>query len=323
MKKFCPNCGNPVEKDDKFCIRCGQSLDNSTELLKKENPVKPSKKFKLVYWLISGIVLLIIAFGCAYYHSYQSKQQTLKEISKMSQHKLAGLTIVYAHSHYDNLAWERTYDEALKGIMDVQRYKKYNLHGATIMAKGNNYVYVINNQVVFTTNKKLTNKQSELVLSDGKKIVGRVNTLNAYQEVRQHKYAELQKIDRRKDMYRLPLRTAAIMAALSHDSEKNIQEEINFNYKHHEKMLFNDENGEYRLQLGADAVSGTRFKYSGEDLIIKYIKPQDKGAACDWPTKTIRVESEDLVDEYYQTVDQKKFVNSLANKIILDKSVNR
>lgn len=43
MKKFCPNCGNPVEKDDKFCIRCGQSLDNSTELLKKENPVKPSK----------------------------------------------------------------------------------------------------------------------------------------------------------------------------------------------------------------------------------------------------------------------------------------
>lgn len=138
----------------------------------------------------------------------------------MSQHKLAGLTIVYAHSHYHNLAWERTYDEALKGIMDVQRYKKYNLHGATIMAKGNNYVYVINNQVVFTTNKKLTNKQSELVLSDGKKIVGRVNTLNAYQEVRQHKYAELQKIDRRKDMYRLPLRTAAIMAALSHDSEK-------------------------------------------------------------------------------------------------------
>ena len=52
MKKFCPNCGNPVEKDDKFCIRCGQSLDNSTELLKKENPVKPSKKSKLVYWLI-------------------------------------------------------------------------------------------------------------------------------------------------------------------------------------------------------------------------------------------------------------------------------
>src|SRR5699024_4896594 len=213
------------EKDDKFCIRCGQSLDNSTELLKKENPVKPSKKSKLVYCLISGIVLLIIAFGCAYYHSYQSKQQTLKEISKMSQHKLAGLTIVYAHSHYHNLAWERTYDEALKGIMDVQRYKKYNLHGATIMAKGNNYVYVINNE----------------------------------KEIRQHKYVKLQKMDRRKDMYRLPLRTAAIMAALSHDSEKNIQEEINFNYKHHEKMLFNDENGEYRLQLGADAVSGTRF----------------------------------------------------------------
>lgn len=325
MKKFCPNCGHSLDKDDKFCSYCGQVLTDQSINKNGINSTIGTQNSKgknkaRIWWIISIVVMVLFVGGGYLFYSQYNKQQTITKIDKMPKQKLAGLTVVYAHSHYKNAAWNKTYNEAMKGNMYVQRYKKYNLNGSLITAKGSNYIYVINNRVIFTTYKEKDNGP-ELELSDGKKTLGQVKAVDAYQQVKKKQFQELQKINDQKAPVNFPIRKLAVMAALSHDKSNNTQDEINLSFKHRDKMLFK-ENGRYRLQLGADGLSATVFRCEGKEVVIKYIEPQKEGPASDWPTKTIRVDIDDLVEEYYHTADQKKFVNELANKVIFDKSVN-
>lgn len=90
----------------------------------------------------------------------------------MPKKKLADLTIVYTHQHYNNPSWNKVYHQALHGNLMVQRHTHYNLNGVNIAAQKDHYIYVINNKVVFSTNKNKANSDSTLTISDGKKGVG-------------------------------------------------------------------------------------------------------------------------------------------------------
>lgn len=97
---------------------------------------------------------------------------------------MADLTIVYTHQHYNNPSWNKVYHQALHGNLMVQRHTHYNLNGVNIAAQKDHYIYVINNKVVFSTNKNKANSDSTLTISDGKKVLGTVNPVTAYKEVK-------------------------------------------------------------------------------------------------------------------------------------------
>lgn len=58
MKKFCPNCGNELDENSDFCVKCGKKTteDNTKE---KNNNSKKDKK-KLPTWAIVVIVIVCL-----------------------------------------------------------------------------------------------------------------------------------------------------------------------------------------------------------------------------------------------------------------------
>lgn len=322
MKKFCPNCGKPLDKDSKFCSFCGQNLvqEANDNVIKVQVPAPKAKKSNKIWWITGIFVALILIVAGGFFYYYQNNQrQDIEAVNKMPKKKLAGLTIVYAHEHYHNDAWNKTYQEAMKGQMLVEQHKRVTINGATITAKGDNYVYVINNRVVFTTDKN--NSDSNLILSDGKKTVGQVNTVDAYKQVEKQGLKDLEKINSYKTTVPpFPVRKLAIMAELSHDpSGYGPEDDINRDYKKHIKNLYY-EDGYYIFQMGADGAGMTKFKCEGQEIIIKYLDIKAAANAADAPEKTIRVDLNDLLEKYYQTADQKKYVDKLAQKLVTNGS---
>jgi hypothetical protein len=62
MVRYCPNCGNEVAEDDKFCIKCGKSLavetKKITETQKSERPV--SIVIAAVLMALSGLLEILL-----------------------------------------------------------------------------------------------------------------------------------------------------------------------------------------------------------------------------------------------------------------------
>ncbi|MDH5100037.1 zinc ribbon domain-containing protein [Lactobacillus kefiranofaciens] len=245
MDNFCPNCGKPLEPNSKFCPYCGQRLENELSINSGDSDVKLKSRqgIKKSGIIILFLLLFIVGAGAVGFYIYHNKQQNIAAVNKMPKKDLAGLSIVYAHNHYKNLAWDKTYNEALKGNMVVQRTKQIDINGATITAKGNSYIYVINNRVVFTTDKNKKNSDSKLVLSDGKRTLGQVNTIEAYNEIKKNNLKQLNKINRIRQVPAVPVRKLAIMAALSHAKSNDLEESIDLNLKDHSTDLYNG--GEY------------------------------------------------------------------------------
>lgn len=59
---FCPNCGQEVEENAKFCDHCGSSLneDLSIETQDQKQPPKKKKSKKKWYWFIILVILLLL-----------------------------------------------------------------------------------------------------------------------------------------------------------------------------------------------------------------------------------------------------------------------
>lgn len=325
MEKFCHHCGKPLEKDSNFCSFCGQRLfkGNDNNAIRIQVPAPNIKKSSNRIWIISIlIVLALCAAGSAFCYYQYNRKKDIEIVNKMPKRKLAGLSVVYAHEHYNNAAWNEAYHEAMKGKMLVEQHKRVTINGATITAKGNNYVYVINNRVVFTTDKHKNNSDSNLILSDGKRTVGEVNTVEAYKQVKKQEFNYLEKINSYKSTVPLfPVRKLAIMSELTHDtSSDGPEEDINYNYKNHIKNLYY-KNGYYWFQMGADGGGSTKFRCEGNEVVIKYLDIKAGTDSADAPEKTIRVDLDDLLEKYYQTAEQKKYVDKLAHRLVTNNSV--
>lgn len=168
--------------------------------------------------------------------------------------------------------------------------------------------------MVFSTNKNRTNSNSVLTISDGKKVLGTVNPIAAYKEVKRKNWNELQKIDNIKELNsNFSIRQLTIFATLSHGA--NLEEDIDFNYRHHIQDL-KYEKVYYILQLGGDGVSQTKFKLNSDELIIKYLDPIEAKDNADAPQKTIHVAISDLAEKYYQTSEQKTYIDKMARKLV-------
>lgn len=335
MKKFCPNCGKPVDPDEKFCSSCGQNLVNrpqavnnsqltqaqpqsqtiNTQVVGDAHPRKSKK------WLIFSIIiaLLVVGGGTYAYKWHKDNQEVQATVDKMSKRRLAGLTITYAHLHYrDNEAWNKTYQEAMNGNVDVERYKKYTIGDSTITAKGNNYVYVINKRAVFTTDNDKENSKSDLILADGRKELGRVKTTDAYKEVKKQDLQTLNKINK----VELTNRQLGVLAAKAYDFHyHNYMSEVINEYERTSDPNYstNENDGYSALSAGADGGSGLFYKQVGNNLVIKYLDTKyaaDHGkSAAEAPTRTKRFNLSDLINKYYSTSKQKEEVDSLADQL--------
>ena len=318
MTKFCPNCGKKSDANAKFCPYCGQNLTHKKETSKSSIslPTRSSKSRthdSKRWWILLVSVIILVIGGVFTYKLYENKQQ-ITAVNKMPKKKLADLTIVYTHQHYNNPSWNKVYHQAMNGNLMVQRHTHYNLNGVNIAAQKGHYIYVINNKVVFSTNKNKANSDSTLTISDGKKVLGTVNPVTAYKEVKKKNWNEFQRVDNIKSFNsNFSIRQLAIFAALSHSAD--IEQDVNFNYKNNTQDL-KYEKGYYILQLGGDGVSQTQFKLNGDELIIKYLDPIGAKDNADAPQKTIHVTVSDLAEKYYQTSEQKAYVDKLAKKLV-------
>ncbi|GAA3639011.1 hypothetical protein GCM10022297_16520 [Lactobacillus hamsteri] len=334
MKRFCPNCGKPVDPDEKFCSSCGQNLVNrpqavnnsqlmqaqpqsqtiNTQVVANARPRKSKK------WLILSIIvaLLVVGGGTYAYKWHKDNQEVQATVDKMSKRRLAGLTITYAHLHYrDNEAWNKTYQEAMNGNVDVERYKKYTIGDSTITAKGDNYVYVINKRAVFTTDNDKENSKSDLILADGRKELGRVKTTDAYKEVKKQDLQTLNKINK----VELTNRQLGILAARLH-SPQFVKDAIQLpklshpmpNYSENEQDGFSE-----ILAGGAGAGASLFYKQDGNSLVIKYADveyAENHGkAAAEAPIRTKRFNLSDVINKYYSTSQQKEEVDNLADQL--------
>lgn len=60
MVRYCPNCGNEVAEDDKFCIKCGKSLAVGNENNKSSIDSK-SFKHGVIKWLLQLTIFFSVS----------------------------------------------------------------------------------------------------------------------------------------------------------------------------------------------------------------------------------------------------------------------
>lgn len=322
MKKFCPNCGAPLDPNDKFCSHCGYVIDNKQSININEAPTQQitqsgnaqakSHNKKLFWVVIGAAILLILAIGTGVlFVHHQNEQQIASTVDKMSKRKLAGLTIEYAHLHYkDNSAWNDVYHDAQNGDVTVERYKKYDIDNLTITAKGNNYVYVINKKAIFTTDNDKKNSQSAITLSDGKRQLGVVKTTDAYRDVQKHNaVSNLDKINNEATP-QLNNRQLAVLVAFNEFGTDDLNgldktDDKNFSYGE-------DYRGFYSFHTGGDGASMIYFKPVGNTVIIKHLDVKHAVDAADAKMMTEYVKKSDLINKFYKTDEQKARVNKFA-----------
>ena len=64
----CPNCGKEIERNQKFCTRCGAKLTSIEEEIKETEQKTPQISNKIIYiikskpFIISSIILILIVF---------------------------------------------------------------------------------------------------------------------------------------------------------------------------------------------------------------------------------------------------------------------
>lgn len=332
MKKFCPNCGAPLDPNDKFCSHCGYVIDNKqstnvneapTQQITQSGNAQAKSHNKKLFWVVIGAaILLILAIGAGVlFVHHQNEQEIASTVDRMSKRKLAGLTIEYAHLHYkDNSAWNDVYHDAQNGDVKVERYKKYDIDNSTITAKGNNYVYVINKKAIFTTDNDKKNSQSAITLSDGKRQLGVVKTTDAYKDVQKHNaVSNLDKINkdvsvninnRQLGILALKLYKPVLLQGVLKASEAP---ETANNYSP------NDQDGFTLVTSGGSTGSELYYKREGSKLILKYIDVdyavKHGSDAADAPTRIKSFNLQDVINKYYSTPAQKAEVDSMAKKL--------
>lgn len=80
---YCTNCGNKVEKEDKFCTRCGQAIQREIPQQTAHQPKKKSYK-KMISVIL--ILLILVGGGWGSYLRYQNRQ-----IDKVVEEQLQAL----------------------------------------------------------------------------------------------------------------------------------------------------------------------------------------------------------------------------------------
>ncbi|MDB6241981.1 zinc-ribbon domain-containing protein [Lactobacillus amylovorus] len=322
MKKFCPNCGAPLDPNDKFCSHCGYVIDNKqstnvneapTQQITQSGNAQAKSHNKKLFWVVIGAaILLILAIGAGVlFVHHQNEQEIASTVDRMSKRKLAGLTIEYAHLHYkDNSAWNDVYHDAQNGNVTVERYKKYDIDNSTITAKGNNYVYVINKKAIFTTDNDKKNSQSAITLSDGKRQLGVVKATDAYKDVQKHNaVSNLNKINN-ESMPQLNDRQLAVLVAFNEFGT----DDLNGLYKTDDKNFSygEDYRGFYSFHTGGDGASMIYFKPVGNMVIVKHLDVKHAVDAADAKMMTENVKKSDLINKFYKTDEQKARVNKFA-----------
>ena len=324
MKKFCPNCGAPLDPNDKFCSHCGYVIDNKqstnvneapTQQITQSGNAQAKSHNKKLFWVVIGaaiLLILVIGAGVLFVH-HQNEQQIASTVDKMSKRKLAGLTIEYAHLHYkDNSAWNDVYHDAQNGDVTVERYKKYDIDNSTITAKGNNYVYVINKKAIFTTDNDKKNSQSAITLSDGKRQLGVVKTTDAYKDVQKHNsVSNLNKINKI-SMPKLNNKQLAVLIAFNEFgiddlNDLNKTEDKNFG------IGLDDRYPDfYVFETGGDGMSEIMFKSQGNRVVIKRLDASHAIDNAHAKMITKYVKKTDLIAKFYRTVNQKARVNKFT-----------
>lgn len=131
---FCPKCGEKVEPDDKFCISCGQSLENISN---NNQPLK--KKSHKKWWLIFIIIVVVILILCFFLFnskeleysseshpsteqvdesseesSFEETNSKITEGEFQSDSELTkAVLIVYGRHNIDSKEWENVEDECI------------------------------------------------------------------------------------------------------------------------------------------------------------------------------------------------------------------
>ena len=58
-KLYCNNCGNELEKEDRFCSKCGNNIKNSKEKIEGDGLIKLLNTVIILFFIISFIVYTI------------------------------------------------------------------------------------------------------------------------------------------------------------------------------------------------------------------------------------------------------------------------
>lgn len=350
MQKFCPNCGSKVKAGARFCPTCGKDLSKSQNIDTTQQvqpiPVQPqqvstpepvqqsatpqrstsspakkrSHKRGIIITIVSLVVVALVAIGGIYIYDLHQDQQAAVAIDHMSNKKLAGMTLAYAHVHYPkNKSWAKAYDEAIKNGVNVSKHKSYEINGYTVKAARGNNIYVINDEVAFTMSDEHQHSKSTIELADGKKNLGTVKAMDAYKTVtkNQSSNAAMKKINQ-KSTVNVNDKQLAILVAFARDGVKEGTRTIEANSDNTDPDYYqNSKDGFHVLQLGGDGASQTLFKQNGQKVIAKFLDVKHAVDAASAPLKTVEYSLPELISEYYSTSEQKSKVNDLANELVV------
>src|SRR5690625_5258752 len=77
MKQFCTECGKEAKAGDNVCIHCGTPLQKEQSREPQVTKQPMSKKQKIIFGPIAGVVLFIIAFS-VWANNYQAPDAVMK-----------------------------------------------------------------------------------------------------------------------------------------------------------------------------------------------------------------------------------------------------
>ena len=334
MHNFCPNCGEKIDSDTKFCPSCGANIasyssmpvignnqinseETNSQLLKDGGTKKRSK-----IWIIIAIIaaILLVGVSCFLFIYYQQEKTDTAELNKMSKDDLAGLTIVYAHKHYlHNKTWDKIYHQALNGDVTVEHYQHYDNNGITMKATDGNTLYVINGKGVYTTDKNKKNTQAHLVISDGKRNLGKVDVSQAYREIKKDKLVgKMNQINGKQEaLPNLNAKQLGVIIGYKY-LRSDAKETILKLHQTGDKVFFNvadDDPTFHAMHFGADGSSYYKYKKVGNKVLVKRLDVKNAPDAADAPEVTDTLSYSELIKDYYSSSEQKEDVNDLAEEL--------
>lgn len=170
MKK-CPSCGYVTVKDDKFCIKCGEELEEKKEAPKKVEYKEPKKSNGSSVVLSVAITLFVclVIFGLFYNYYLKNTSSGTDEKTERVQKVQKEVTVT------DNGIADAV-EKVIDSVVVVENYRNGKLYGTGtgfVYKTDNSYGYILTNQhvvsgstsvkVVFTNNKEI---EATLIGSD-------------------------------------------------------------------------------------------------------------------------------------------------------------
>lgn len=167
-------------------------MDNRTDELERKRAIERGHVRLVIF-----ILLIIIGIGAFFYmrrpHHASTHPQPLAmkkdsslsyKINKLSNKQIAGMLIYYAHLKYkSNDSWGDIYQEATEGGLKINRYRKYRFENYTVESTDKNYLYVIDDRVVYTISNTKDKSKAKIVFGDSQQELGEANLTTIYTTV--------------------------------------------------------------------------------------------------------------------------------------------